>query len=86
MGGQASIATIHIAFDQSVVQAGHVVTGTVYLSVVQEVLSCASIGYRIVGQQATAVTCMVSTGGDSYRSTVVERRRFIDAKSSLREI
>jgi hypothetical protein len=58
----------------------------VYLSVVQEVLSCASIGCRIVGQQATAVTCMVSTGGDSYRSTVVERRRFIDAKSKLREI
>jgi hypothetical protein len=86
MGGQASIATVHIAFDQSVVQAGHVVTGTVYLSVVQEVLSCASIGYRIVGQQAAAVTCMVSTGGDSYRSTVVERRRFVDAKSSLREI
>jgi hypothetical protein len=28
MGGQASIATVHIAFDQSVVQAGHVVTGT----------------------------------------------------------
>jgi hypothetical protein len=83
MGGQASVATVYIAFDRPFVQAGDHVTGTVHLTVVQEVLSYASIGCRIVGQELTAVTCPLF---DSEEDSVAERRRFIDMKFCLRNI
>jgi hypothetical protein len=82
MGGKASVATIYAVFDQPVAQAGQVVTGTVYLSVTQDTLSCVSIGCRIVGQEFTAVT----HSDENATSTSVERRRFVDSKFRLRSI
>jgi hypothetical protein len=82
MGGKASVATIYAVFDQPVVQAGQVVTGTVYLSVTKHTLSCVSIGCRIVGQELTAVT----HSDENATSTSAERRRFVDSKFRLRSI
>jgi hypothetical protein len=84
MGGQASVATIYPAFDQQVVYAGQNATGKVYVSVIQEEVSCVSVGCRIIGQELTAVTYTTSDSkGNQSSHTAIEKRRFMDMKICL---
>jgi hypothetical protein len=78
------VATIYPAFDQPVVYAGQNVTGKVYVSVIQEEVSCVSVGCRIVGQELTAVTYTTSDSkGNRSSHTAIEKRRFMDMKICL---
>jgi hypothetical protein len=85
--GKSSVASICVVFHQAVVQAGGEVTGKVCLSVIQDQVSCGSIGCRVTGQETTLATYTTTdSDGNSSSSTATERRRFMDLKLCLRNV
>lgn len=75
MGNRSSVGAIHVSFDNKTVVSGSTVTGKVYVAIIQDVVSCTSVGSRIIGKESTKVFWQA---GKNQHGTAREERNFLD--------